>query len=382
LPSTDLLQFSTQAVFALAFFVFWYQRRTSAALYWSIGYLCWAGCYFFSAINSGGRSSPAGTASQVLFLSSIFLVMHGLQDRARSAAFALRLRLAATIGAIIATCLLLAFSEARWPIYSVRLGLRLLLTASALFVVFRNADQFIDKVIFAVTVALTISICVIAGFLISQALGTAAPKSSMLTAINIVGNTISMVFGLTLLAAAFLDVVRPYRQAALRDPLTGLPNRRQFTAFLDKLWASGEVSRKPLSLVVLDVDHFKQFNDTYGHSAGDRCLVQIGTLLERGVRDLGNYIARFGGEEFVLLLPDCDAERARDIADSLRVKVQQLTIPHSGSAYGIVTISVGVACTLPSAYSSVTDEILFNLADRALYAAKERGRNRTEVSGE
>jgi diguanylate cyclase (GGDEF)-like protein/PAS domain S-box-containing protein len=165
------------------------------------------------------------------------------------------------------------------------------------------------------------------------------------------------------------------------DSLTGLANRRYFDEVLSKEFLRLKRSGSPLSLIMLDVDHFKKFNDTYGHLAGDDCLKQIGTTLETLVGRVTDVAARFGGEEFVAILAETDEYGALTLAERIRKAVEALAIPHSGSDIGkYVTVSLGVVTVHPTRLAS-PDQVVA-LADEALYCAKKDGRNRTSVTTE
>jgi diguanylate cyclase (GGDEF)-like protein len=124
---------------------------------------------------------------------------------------------------------------------------------------------------------------------------------------------------------------------------------------------------------MIDVDHFKLFNDTYGHPEGDACLTRLGETLAGIAAETMGFAGRYGGEEFCLLLPNTDAGRAREIGEIVRAEVLNLAMPHATSGYQTVTVSVGVACTRPN--DALTPGDLIEAADAALYAAKHRGRN-------
>ena len=157
------------------------------------------------------------------------------------------------------------------------------------------------------------------------------------------------------------------------DMLSGLANRRGFQSRLDFEWMKAQQYHSELSLLMIDVDHFKLYNDTYGHPEGDACLTRLGETLSGIAADTFGFAGRYGGEEFCLLLPNTDAARALEIGEVVRAAVQNLAIPHATSSHRTVTVSVGVACTLPSDTHSPGD--LIEAADAALYAAKHRGRN-------
>jgi diguanylate cyclase (GGDEF)-like protein len=160
------------------------------------------------------------------------------------------------------------------------------------------------------------------------------------------------------------------------DPLTGVGNRRRFEERLDHEWRRGTRSRAPLSLIMVDIDFFKAYNDTYGHQKGDDCLKRVAQAIVDGLSRSGDSAARYGGEEFVVVLPATDRRGATKVADSLRLRVQELQVPHSASRAGrVVTISCGVATLVPE--TAVEAAELIRLADEALYRAKQAGRNRT-----
>jgi diguanylate cyclase (GGDEF)-like protein len=157
------------------------------------------------------------------------------------------------------------------------------------------------------------------------------------------------------------------------DMLSGLANRRGFQSRLDFEWMKAQQSDSELSLLMIDVDHFKLFNDTYGHPEGDVCLSRLGETLAGIAAETMGFAGRYGGEEFCLLLPNTGSGRAQEIGELVRAAVQDLAMPHATSSYQIVTVSVGVACTRPNDAQQSGD--LVEAADAALYAAKHRGRN-------
>ena len=157
------------------------------------------------------------------------------------------------------------------------------------------------------------------------------------------------------------------------DMLSGLANRRGFQSRLDFEWMKAQQYDSELSLLMIDVDHFKLFNDTYGHPEGDACLSRLGETLAGIAAETMGFAGRYGGEEFCLLLPNTDLGRAMEIGEMVRTAVEGLSMPHATSSYRTVTVSVGVACTRPNSTQQPGD--LIEAADAALYAAKHRGRN-------
>ena len=160
---------------------------------------------------------------------------------------------------------------------------------------------------------------------------------------------------------------------ALRDPLTGLPNRLAYDERLQAEFARWQRYKKPLSLVVWDIDHFKKINDAFGHKAGDKTLLIIARLLSGNCRKT-DFVCRFGGEEFVMLLPDTNKHSALNLADKLRLMVQNSGFNYKGDAIAI-TISSGISQFL----SGDTPDAVFERADQALYSAKGAGRNQCQV---
>ncbi len=162
---------------------------------------------------------------------------------------------------------------------------------------------------------------------------------------------------------------------AFVDGLIGIPNRRRFDEVLAQAWAMGSRQGSPLSMLLLDVDHFKAFNDHYGHLAGDACLTQVGRALAQGLSRASDLVARYGGEEFGVVLPGTSLEGARAVAETLRRAVESLALPHArSSAADRVTVSLGAATCTPEAGSQPST--LVESADQALYRAKQGGRNR------
>jgi diguanylate cyclase (GGDEF)-like protein/PAS domain S-box-containing protein len=162
-------------------------------------------------------------------------------------------------------------------------------------------------------------------------------------------------------------------EAASLDELTGIANRRAFNRAMESEVRRQTRSTQDLSLLILDVDHFKQYNDLYGHLSGDACLKEIAATLKSVSRREADLVARFGGEEFVVLLPSTMISGAEAVARTILKAVSSLAIPHAESPHGVVTVSIGIA-SWPSGVA-LNQSLLLEQADRALYAAKARGRN-------
>ncbi|MFM0596824.1 MULTISPECIES: sensor domain-containing diguanylate cyclase [Paraburkholderia] len=164
------------------------------------------------------------------------------------------------------------------------------------------------------------------------------------------------------------------RMLARTDGLTGLNNRRTFEEEVDAEWRRAQRNGWALSMLLIDVDNFKGFNDLYGHSAGDDALVTVARSISQNVRRPGDTAARYGGEEFAVLLPDTDAAGAAHIAEKIRAAIHARELRHVASSHHVLTVSVGVATTNGHAFA--TSRALINAADEALYEAKDAGRNR------
>jgi len=167
---------------------------------------------------------------------------------------------------------------------------------------------------------------------------------------------------------------------AITDALTGLANRRRFDQYLNIEWRRSMRDRQPLSLLMLDADKFKVYNDTYGHQRGDNCLKQIAEACMDVVSRPGDLVARFGGEEFVVVLPNTESAGAMSVANEICESLRSRRLPHSGTAAGIVTISAGCATMIPRFGKHSND--LIEMADKALYRAKFNGRNQVCNSDE
>jgi len=163
-------------------------------------------------------------------------------------------------------------------------------------------------------------------------------------------------------------------ELASLDGLTGLANRRGFDRQLESEWQRAGANSQPLALMMIDIDHFKRYNDRYGHVAGDTCLRSVGETLSLVTLESAVVVARFGGEEFAILLPGLDAARASELAEQARRSVEELHITHAEAPSGHVTVSIGVEALVPQSGQKIAQ--LVEAADRALYVAKRRGRNR------
>ena len=166
------------------------------------------------------------------------------------------------------------------------------------------------------------------------------------------------------------------------DGLTQIPNRRRFDEYLSQEWTRHIRMQRPLSLLVCDVDHFKLYNDSQGHQAGDECLKAVAKAINQCFRS-GDLVARYGGEEFAMVLPQTDRTGAVQVAERVRSAVAAAALPHPASLVSQqVTISIGVATQIPSPSGPSDPKVLIEEADKHLYLAKKRGRNRVNYQDE
>jgi diguanylate cyclase (GGDEF)-like protein len=184
---------------------------------------------------------------------------------------------------------------------------------------------------------------------------------------------VQMQRALVKMAAQLNDANQELQRLSMTDGLTGIANRRMFDVSLAREWRRCMRLNKPLSVVMLDVDYFKKYNDRYGHQDGDDCLVAVAQEVARSAPRPGDLVARYGGEEFVMILVDTDEDGANWVAERIRQHVAGLNLPHKDSLDGHVTVSCGISSVIPSQELSV--EMLVKSADNALYLSKNQGRN-------
>jgi len=183
---------------------------------------------------------------------------------------------------------------------------------------------------------------------------------------------------LTELAKELEEKNRILERFSFIDGLTGVANRRLFDRILENEWKRALRGLYPLSLIMIDIDFFKAFNDTYGHLKGDDCLRMVAEALNKIIKRSSDLIARYGGEEFAVILPDTDEQNAFRLAEAMRNEVEALNIPHVNSDINRVTISLGVATLIP--HKDLDMAYLVSLADKALYHAKQEGRNMVKTA--
>ncbi len=161
--------------------------------------------------------------------------------------------------------------------------------------------------------------------------------------------------------------------------MTGIANRRKFDETFEREFKRCYRAQSELSLLFIDIDKFKAFNDTYGHTAGDECIQRVASALKSTLKRPGDLVARYGGEEFAVLLPETDAQNAETVAETLRLAVSDMAIPHQGNSHGRVTISIGVAGSRCDCRQQPCSASLPR-ADTALYVSKQNGRNRVSLA--
>lgn len=256
--------------------------------------------------------------------------------------------------------------------------------------------------------ALPLSAILIVGLaLVVSALAseTVLAPAALLSELASAGTGLALLSFLGGVALSFALIVRPMRQAhharvaqlrlaqerleaenfelhrqATSDDMLGIANRREFERVLELEWRRAARERQPLSLLMIDVDHFKTYNDTYGHLAGDLCLQQVAAALKDTTERPGDLVARYGGEEIAILLPRTGLDGATHMAQRIHAKLAERAHPFAASPVADhVTVSIGAASLLPVRNSNAHS--LIQQADEGLYAAKESGRNRTEVVG-
>ncbi len=184
---------------------------------------------------------------------------------------------------------------------------------------------------------------------------------------------VKMQRALVKLAEQLHDANQELQRLSMTDGLTGLANRRMFDETLQREWRRCIRLNKPMSLVMMDVDHFKQYNDLYGHQQGDDCLKAIAKKLAKSAPRPADLVARYGGEEFIMVLGETDEVGARWVAERVRQRVSLLQLPHAGSKHQFVSVSCGIASIHPT--RELSADVLLQTADKALYQAKHQGRN-------
>jgi diguanylate cyclase (GGDEF)-like protein len=283
-------------------------------------------------------------------------------------------------GACLASLLLLfsllVFSDTTGPLSSFRL------TFALLPLMIWAALRFSQRV---VTTATTV-VCIVAVYYTVNSIGPFALWSLNESLLVLLAFISTIVVTTLVLSAVTTDRRRVMdaleqalvyiREQALTDPLTGVYNRRYLWEFLRREWIRAKRRELPLTVIMLDLDHFKRINDAFGHPAGDHVLVAVAGLLRNQIRS-SDIVCRYGGEEFALILPEASLDSVRQRAESIQAAIKQLKLTHQGVALGSITASLGVALFPTHADDP---DALMAAADAALYAAKSAGRDRIEFS--
>jgi diguanylate cyclase (GGDEF)-like protein/hemerythrin-like metal-binding protein len=240
----------------------------------------------------------------------------------------------------------------------------------------RGKYFLLTGVAMALALSLLRSAVAIAGDTMAMVSPSSASPIQIISALVVLMVQVLLSIGFVLMAKDRAENLS--RRLAIRDDLTGLANRRHMNEVLGSEWARARRSGQALALLMIDVDHFKQYNDQYGHQAGDACLRQVAQVIAGRAARAGDLAARYGGEEFLLILPATDEADAKYLAESLCTSVEALALAHLGSPGGKVTVSVGVAVSHDNFYRDA--ESLLRAADEALYRAKHGGRNQVQVA--
>ncbi len=299
------------------------------------------------------------------------------------------------LGLVIPACLALALASwsrlyRRLYLPAARLLLPLIAVVSAFGIADRHIEGHPDPFAFLTTFSIAVFFlggqrfreALLVDVLMVGALGLALAYAGW-PAVDVIYYTTELVITSAVGAFVYQGVERQLRTSFLernllrervaRDGLTGLKNRGAFDDDYARLWQQAARERRSLALLLIDVDHFKSYNDRYGHQAGDRALRRVAQVVQRFARRPLDIAARYGGEEFLLALYDLGAEPVREIAEELRASIEALAIEHDDSPAGVVTASIGVSIVSPRAGRSAEGAV--QLADEALYAAKRAGRN-------
>lgn len=357
------------------YLVIWLQNRRETALLWMAGgaFLSCAGLYAGALLPNPSAGLVAGPA--VLFGTGCiwtgcrvvvgrrplwpalaaaavawpaFATPTGLLDNPRP-----RAAFVYTIGAILLFLALREVLSKGWPRRPGHWFVTILLSLEGAVCLFWAMEQ---------------AMTVVSGSTFGDAIN--APFS----AFTVTGFHLLMSYAFVALAKEELELA--HAADAYRDPLTGIGNRRPLDRHLAEAVSQARRGRYMLAVIMIDIDHFKAYNDHYGHPAGDACLVAVARCLTDSITPPGHEATRYGGEEFTVLLRRAEAATAYDLAERMRLAVRGMNRPHEGWAGGIVTISLGVAA-MPG--ETATPETLIAAADRALYRAKKSGRDRAAL---
>lgn len=194
---------------------------------------------------------------------------------------------------------------------------------------------------------------------------------------QIVWPAFSVISGIFSLLSFTEEAQLKLKQESNTDQLTSLANRRAMNKALNREWTIAIRHERPLALIMLDIDFFKLFNDNYGHPTGDECLKNVARVIQENAQRAGDVAVRYGGEEFLLILPDTDSAAAQHLAEKICTSISLLAIPHDQSPLGTITVSAGISVLTTSSYKNISE--LLQAADIALYQAKQMGRNQAQL---
>lgn len=278
----------------------------------------------------------------------------------------------------------------------------------ALFIVDNHENIDMDKHDDYISAIYILLICIIPGSIVIQGVKIKSflyfitPLTVCLIISGFVGNTttndenslyITLIFLLPLLGAIilakrqdrlytklFLNEIKleesnkQLENIASKDPLTDLFNRRFYDEYLSTEWERNQRNNSVISMMLIDIDKFKEFNDFYGHAKGDNCILRISSIIKASLKRPGDKAFRYGGDEFLVLLPETDEKGTLEVGERIKKIVEELNIPHEASNISMfITVSIGIACVKPN--QNETADSLFNKADNQLYNAKKQGRN-------
>ena len=205
------------------------------------------------------------------------------------------------------------------------------------------------------------------------------PMLSLLLAYLLIGG--AGLCGIIILGVKLNRAYEIIKRQSLFDTLTEIPNRRSFSETIVREFSRSQRNQNSLSIIMCDIDNFKAYNDTYGHSNGDICLKKVAQGIKDSLKRPGDFCARYGGEEFIVILPDTALDGAMNIAEAIRLNIEKMGIPHKNSLpEQVVTLSLGVGTS--DGTNLLTHEELVNHADMALYKAKDQGRNQVQFFSE
>jgi diguanylate cyclase (GGDEF)-like protein len=362
------------------YLVIWFQNRRQVALLWMLGAsLC-------SGLSFGFRLLLPDLPGAVLGVATILIALGCIWTGCRTAAgrrpWLPALLIPAAIWLLV--CLIPGFFTPPSARFAVPFLMAAPMLASALGELWPagagpGARRRLAR--WCVTTLLAAQMLFCLGWGIAQALSMVRHLGIGSEAVDLPVSAFILTGFNLIMSFAFVALIKEqsdweFWQTAQQDALTGLGNRRRLDGLLETAVSVARRSASPLAVLMIDVDHFKAYNDHYGHLAGDACLRAVAQALRAGLIRRGDEVLRYGGEEFAVILAATREPEAIAVAERLRFAVRAMNLPHAAEAGGIVTISLGVAVMQPGAGTITDAQTLIEAADRALYRAKEGGRDR------